>query len=45
MSSGYNPYFLLFGRDPIFQSRSQPLLELNEEASEEEMQVFLSQRG
>ena len=44
-SSGYSPYFLLFGRDPIFQSRNQPMLELNEEASEEEMKVFLSQRG
>ena len=44
-SSGYSPYFLLFGRDPIFQSRNQPLLELKEEASEEELQVFLNERG
>ena len=44
-SSGYSPYFLLFARDPVFQNRNQPLLELNEEASEEEMKVFLSHRG
>ena len=42
-SLGYSPYFMLFGRDPIFQSRHQPLLELSEEPSDEEMQVFLNQ--
>ena len=35
----------MFGRDPIFQARHQPLLELEGEPTDEEMQVFLNQRG
>ena len=43
----YPPYFLMFGRDPILQSRHQPLGEelLNEEATGAELQTFLSERG
>ena len=44
-SLGYSPYFLLFGRDPIFQARHQPLVDLDKEPSDEEMQVFLSSRA
>ena len=44
-SLGYSPYFLLFGRDPIFQARHQPVVELGKEPSDEEMQVFLNTRG
>ena len=44
-SLGYSPYFLMFGRDPIFQARHQPLLELEKVPSDEEMQVFQSSRG
>ena len=40
----YSPYSLLFGRDPIFQARHHPLVELEKEPSDEEMQVFLSTR-
>ena len=36
-SLGYSPYFLMFGRDPIFQARHQPLLELEVEPTDEEM--------
>ena len=42
---GYSPYFLMFGRDPIFPSRHQPFLELPNDPSDEEMRVFLNQRG
>lgn len=35
---GYNPYFLMFGRDPICSSFS-----LN--TTEEELRTFLNQRG
>ena len=44
-SLGYNSYFLMFGRDPIFQARHQPLLELHKEPFDEEMHIFLNQRG
>ena len=44
-SVGYSPYFLMFGRDPIFQSRHQPLVELTLDPSDEEMRVFLYDRG
>ena len=44
-SLGYSLYFLLFGRDPIFQARHQPLVELEKEPSDEEMHVFLNTRG
>ena len=39
---GYSPYFLMFGRDPIFQSRHQPTLELIADPSNEELRVFLN---
>ena len=41
---GYSPYFLMFGRDPIFQSRHQPLMELTAHPSDEEMRVFPNER-
>ena len=46
-SLGNSPYFLTFGRDPILQSRHQPLGEelLNTEATVAELQTFLSERG
>jgi len=44
-SVGFSPYFLMFGRDPIFQARHQPLLELDRDPSEEELRVFLNERG
>ena len=44
-SVGYSPYFLMFGRDPIFQSRHQPMVELTLDLSDEEMRVFLNERG
>ena len=44
-SSGYSPYFLMFGKDPIFQGRHQPMMELNTDPSDEEKQVFLNNRG
>ena len=43
-SVGSSPYFLMFSRDPIFQSRHQPQLELSSDPFDEEMQVFLNQR-
>ena len=46
-SSGYSPYFLMFGRDPIIQSRLQQsqeeVLDLN--TTEEGFRAFLNQRG
>ena len=42
---GYPPYFLMFGRDAILQARHQPVMELEADPSDEEMEVFLSQRG
>ena len=42
---GYSPYFLMFGRDPIFTSRHQPFHELPADPSDEEMRVFLDHRG
>ena len=44
---GYNPYFLMFGRDPIFQSRLQHLQngELNLNVTEGQLQIFLNERG
>ena len=44
---GYSPYFLMFGRDPIFQSRLQQsqVEVLDLETSEEELCAFLSRRG
>ena len=44
-SLGYSPYFLLFGRDPIFQARHHAMGDLKKEPSDEEMQIFLSTRG
>ena len=46
-SSGYSPYFLMFGRDPIIQSRLQRSQEevLDLEVSEEGLRAFLNQRG
>ena len=44
---GYSPYFLMFGRDPIIQSRLQEsqaeVLDL--ETSEEGLRAFLDRRG
>ena len=44
---GYSPYFLMFGRDPIFQSRLQHLqeAELDPYTTQEQLQIFLDQRG
>ena len=42
---GYSPYFLMFGRDAILRARHQPVMELEADPSDEEMEVFLSQRG
>ena len=46
-SSGYSPYFLMFGRDPIIQSRLQQSQEevLDLDISEEGLRAFLNQRG
>ena len=37
----------MFGRDPILQSRHQPMAEepLNQEATAAQLQLFLSERG
>ena len=44
---GYSPYFLMFGRDPIFQSRLQQSQEevLDLDTNEEELRAFLDRRG
>ena len=44
---GYSPCFLMFGRDPIFQSRLQNLHdgELDLNITEERLQIFLNERG
>ena len=44
---GYSPYFLMFGRDPIFQSRLQKSQEevLDLDTNEEELRAFLDCRG
>ena len=44
---GYSPYFLMFGKDPILQSRDQPMEEepLDQEATAAQMELFLSERG
>ena len=46
-SVGYNPYFLMFGRDPIFHSRSQHVQgeEPDLGATTEQLEVSLSARG
>ena len=46
-SAGYNPYFLMFGKDPIFQSKLQPLHdeELDPDTKDERLQIFLDERG
>ena len=43
----YPPYFLIFGRDPIFQSRLQQSQDevLDLETSEAELCAFLDRRG
>ena len=44
---GYSPYFLMFGRDPIFHSRLQQSQEevLDLDTSEEGLRAFLDRRG
>ena len=44
---GYSPYFLMFGRDPIFQSRLQRSQDevLDLDMSEEGLRAFLDCRG
>ena len=44
---GYSLYFLMFGRDPIFQSRLQHLQEreLDLNVTEGRLQIFLNERG
>ena len=46
-SLGYSPYFFMFRKDPILQSRHQPMAEepLDQEATAAQMQLFLSERG
>ena len=44
-ASGYSSYFLMFGRDSIFQGRHHPMMELNTDPSDKEMHVFLNNRG
>ena len=45
-SVGYSPYFVMFGRDPIFQSRVQHLQEeeLDPTATAAKLRVFLDRR-
>ena len=45
-SLGYSPYFLMFGKDPILQSRHQPMAQepLDQEATAAQMELFLSER-
>ena len=42
----YSPYFLMYGRDLILQSRHKPMAEepLNQEATVAQLQLFLSKR-
>ena len=44
---GYSPYFLMFGRDPIIQSRLQATQseDLGVDPSEEELHAFVNARG
>lgn len=44
---GANPYFFMFGRDLIFESRVQHLREvgLDQDATTEPVPVFLEERG
>ena len=44
---GYLPYFMMFGRDPIFPSRLQQSQEevLDFDTNEEELRAFLDRRG
>lgn len=43
---GYSPYFLMFGRDPIFQNRLPHFQEeLDPNTAEEKLQIFLDQRS
>ena len=44
---GYSPYFLMFGRDPIFQSRLQLSheMELDMDPTAEKLSAFLDKRG
>ena len=44
---GFNPYFVLFGGDPIFQSRLQPLQdeELDLDVGVERLEIVLDERG
>ena len=46
-SLGCSPYYLMFGKDPILQSRHQLMAEepLNQEATTAHMELFLSERG
>ena len=46
-SVGYSPYFLMFDRDPIIQSRLQPIQseDLGIDPTEEELRAFLNARG
>ena len=44
---GYNPYYLMFGSDPTFQGKLQPLQEKDPdpEAKAERLQIVLDERG
>ena len=46
-SLGFPPYFLLYGREPIFHARHQDLVEgvFNPKVGAAEMQTFLDERG
>ena len=41
---GYNPYFLMFGRDPILQSHLQSE-DMAINPTEDQLSAFLSERG